>query len=79
MLPTNEILIDEPLAEQIAHIARARGVSPAEVVRQAIAHYWGPGETWGTRAQRIGLVGCVEDAPADLSTNPSYFNGFGRG
>ena len=25
-----------------------------------------------------GLVGCVKDAPADLSTNPEYMEGFGK-
>jgi len=25
-----------------------------------------------------GLVGCVKDAPADLSTNPKYMEGFGK-
>jgi predicted DNA-binding antitoxin AbrB/MazE fold protein len=26
-----------------------------------------------------GLIGCVEDAPADLSTNPEHMKGFGSG
>jgi predicted DNA-binding antitoxin AbrB/MazE fold protein len=25
-----------------------------------------------------GLVGCVENAPSDLSTNPQHLEGFGR-
>ena len=25
------------------------------------------------------LVGCVKDAPSDLSSNPKYMEGFGRG
>lgn len=26
-----------------------------------------------------GLIGCIKDAPADLSTNPKYMEGFGTG
>jgi predicted transcriptional regulator len=26
---------------------------------------------------RLGLLGCVHDAPADLSTNPAYLEGYG--
>ena len=25
-----------------------------------------------------GLIGCLEDAPPDLSTNPKYMEGFGQ-
>ena len=25
-----------------------------------------------------GLIGCVKDAPEDLSTNPKYMEGFGK-
>jgi predicted DNA-binding antitoxin AbrB/MazE fold protein len=28
--------------------------------------------------ERAGLIGCVKDAPADLSTNPKYMEGFGK-
>jgi predicted DNA-binding antitoxin AbrB/MazE fold protein len=28
---------------------------------------------------KAGLVGCVKDAPSDLSSNPKYMEGFGRG
>ncbi len=28
-------------------------------------------------ALRTGIIGLVEDAPRDLSTNPKYFEGFG--
>ncbi len=28
--------------------------------------------------QARGLIGCLTDAPPDLSTNPKYMEGFGR-
>jgi predicted DNA-binding antitoxin AbrB/MazE fold protein len=27
---------------------------------------------------KAGLIGCVKDAPSDLSTNPKYLEGFGK-
>jgi hypothetical protein len=74
----NDIQLDHGLQERIGEIASANGISPAEVIREAIESYWPMNETWGERAERLGLVGCVDDAPEDLSTNPKYFEGFGR-
>jgi hypothetical protein len=34
-------------------------------------------ETLGDRMRRLGLLGCITSAPADLSTNPKYMEGFG--
>jgi hypothetical protein len=30
-----------------------------------------------TALVRLGLLGCIADAPADLSTNPQHMAGFG--
>jgi len=27
---------------------------------------------------KAGLIGCIKDAPPDLSTNPKYMEGFGK-
>jgi hypothetical protein len=37
-----------------------------------------PGPTLYESLERAGLIGCVKDAPADLSTNPKYMEGFGK-
>jgi hypothetical protein len=34
-------------------------------------------ESFSAAAERLGLVGCVED-PADLSINPAHMEGFGQ-
>lgn len=34
-------------------------------------------ETVHAAMTRLGLLGCVGDAPADLSTNPRHMEGFG--
>jgi hypothetical protein len=35
-------------------------------------------ETVYDRVKKAGLIGIVREAPSDLSTNPDYFEGFGR-
>jgi predicted DNA-binding antitoxin AbrB/MazE fold protein len=37
-----------------------------------------PVENCYDAAVRSGVIGCVDDAPHDLSTNPKYMEGFGR-
>jgi hypothetical protein len=29
-------------------------------------------------AKEAGIIGCADGLPADLSTNPKYFEGFGK-
>ena len=86
------ILIDHELRQRVAQLARMQGTSEADVVRQALDAYCatqagqGPasrdeshdGETWYDRFERAGLIGCIKDGPGDMSTNPKYFEGFGR-
>ena len=38
----------------------------------------GPPRSLYEALQSRGLIGCLPDAPADLSTNPRYMEGFGR-
>ena len=36
------------------------------------------GQTLYEIMDEAGLIGCIEDAPSDLSTNPKYMEGFGK-
>ena len=36
------------------------------------------GSTLHDVLQSLGLLGCIEDGPTDLSTNPKYMEGFGE-
>jgi hypothetical protein len=50
-------------------------------VRQAIESHLAEAakrESAYEMAERLGLVGCAEGLPPDLSTNRKYFEGFGR-
>jgi hypothetical protein len=49
----------------------------ASLERQASSSNGAAGETVHAALVRLGLLGCVSDAPADLSTNPQYMEGFG--
>lgn len=48
------------------------------VLDQGITDSVSPAENCYDAAVRAGIIGIVEDAPHDLSTNPIYMDGFGR-
>ena len=75
------VRVDGRLKAGIEAEARARGVSPSDVVREAIGDHLRrrePGPTCLEIARRIGLVGAAGGLPRDLSTNRDHFEGFGR-
>jgi hypothetical protein len=53
------------------------GKALASIEQQTRAANGTPTETVQAAMIRLGLLGCVRDAPADLSTNPQYMQGFG--
>jgi hypothetical protein len=76
------VRIDGNLKQEVEAEARERGVSPSEVVREAIeAHVRSRPRKPNCLdiARRIGLIGCASGLPADLSTNREHFDSFGRG
>lgn len=75
------IRVEERLKRELEDEAQKRGVSPSDVVREALETYLESRPKRRTCleiAQQIGLVGCAKGLPADLSTNRSHFEGFGR-
>jgi metal-responsive CopG/Arc/MetJ family transcriptional regulator len=76
------VRVKERLKRELEAEARQRGVSPSEVVRQALEMHLRqrtPQETCLDIARRIGFIGAYKDTPPDLSTNPAHMEGFGRG
>ena len=68
------------LQTRLERRAKLAGKTESDVVREAVeAHVAEPvvSESACQLAKRLGLVGCVKDAPADLSTNKKHFEGFG--
>lgn len=35
-------------------------------------------ESFYDAASRLGFIGCIKGTPPDLSTNPTYMDGFGK-
>lgn len=75
------VRVDTRLKEQLEAEARAKGVSPSEIVRQALEEHMqkqAPRESCYDLAKRAGLIGVFKGSPTDLSTNPAHMEGFGR-
>ncbi len=79
------IQLSSEQVETLTRLAVSSGKPWQAVLTEALASYERlPHEKNGEREesvhaamQRLGLLGCVDDAPADLSTNPAYMEGFG--
>jgi predicted DNA-binding protein len=84
MMASNRITVRVPqaLTARMRNRSRAKGATESELVREALENYLGhPGEDRSAYdlAQEAGIIGSARNAPKDLSTNPRYFKGFGRG
>ena len=75
------VRVEERLKQQLEAEAREKGVSPSDIVRQALEEHMRqqtPRQNCRDLAERIGLIGSAKGLPADLSTNPEHMEGFGR-
>lgn len=75
------IRITPELERRIRQRAQSAGRRPSAVVREALEHHFAaqsPTPSCYDLAREAGVIGCVTDAPPDLSTNPAHFEGFGR-
>lgn len=79
--------LDPDQIARLSSLAAEMGKPLPVVVNDALAAYHPEqvtqsvptDETFFDLASRLGLVGCIQDTPADLSTNPKYMEGFGQG
>ncbi len=75
------IRVDEQLAERIERLAKLRGQSESQIVREALARQLNKSGEFVSAyhiARRTGLIGAAKRLPRDLSTNKKHMNGFGR-
>jgi metal-responsive CopG/Arc/MetJ family transcriptional regulator len=75
------IKLPSPLDRRLAALVKRRGMGKSEIVREALVQYLAsaPEARKGSVVELAGeLVGCVKDAPADLSSNPRHLADFGR-
>jgi hypothetical protein len=81
----NTIELTSEQLQTLSRLAAQTGKPPSEVLQMALASFeqktgaanGTPAETIRDAMVRLGLLGCVTDAPADLSTNPKHMEGFG--
>ena len=69
------------ITRRLKERSRATGARESEVVREALELYLSTKDSEQTTfaiLREAGLIGCVDGAPRDLSTNKKYFNGFGE-
>ncbi|MFO0898388.1 MAG: hypothetical protein U0836_13270 [Pirellulales bacterium] len=74
------VRLEQGLYQRLCLLARRKGTTKAALVRSVLEAYCrGEAEPSAFElAQRVGIIGLIKDAPADLSTNPRYLEGFGR-
>jgi len=76
------IRVSKELSARLRKQTRTSGSTPSDVVRAALESYLTQeprAVTAYEKAKRAGLIGIVRRAPKDLSTNPIYMEGFGKG
>lgn len=75
------IRISESLVRRLRKHASIKRRSESALVREALESYLedapAPSSAYEV-AKATGLIGCVNRAPSDLSTNRKYFEGFGE-
>lgn len=72
--------VDPGLKQQLEAEAKAEGVSPSDLVREALRELLRrrkPRESCYDLAKRLGIIGSAKGLPSDLSTNPAHMEGFG--
>jgi len=76
--------LTEDLDAQLTAQAQRLRLSKSELVRRALSTFLQSSEQGGDGLQPesaadllADLVGCCEDGPADLSSNPAYLSDFG--
>jgi hypothetical protein len=80
------VRVEDWINRELLAEAAERGIDQSDVVREAIVdHLRGRShnimvstESSFEIASRIGLIGCAEGLPPDLSTNRAYLDGFGQ-
>jgi hypothetical protein len=69
------------LGNLLENRSRLAGTTPSDLVRIALETYLSKDNSQHSAyeiAEEAGLIGCVQRAPKDLSTNFHHFNEFGK-
>jgi predicted DNA-binding protein len=82
-MSSNRITVRVPqtLTIRLRNRSRAQGTTESELIREALETYLGHAVKESSAyelAEEAGIIGSVQNAPKDLSTNRRHFNGFGK-
>jgi predicted DNA-binding protein len=80
-MKTLSLKVPESLDRKLTAVVKRRHMTKSIVVREALEQYLDESQEirGGSFLELAGdLVGCVKDAPADLSINPKHLDGYGR-
>jgi len=77
------VRVEDWINHELEAEANERGINQSDVVREALVDHLRARITVSTEssfeiAARVGLIGCAEGLPPDLSTNRAYLDGFGQ-
>jgi Arc/MetJ-type ribon-helix-helix transcriptional regulator len=75
------VRLDQDTKRRLEEEVTSSGSTESEVVRAALSIYLAkkaPASSCLELAKRHGLIGVSKKLPADLSTNPAHFEGFGK-
>ena len=80
-MPQITVTLDDNLNARLESESREQGIPPEAVVRRLLEDQLReqpPPRNALELARELGLIGCFEGLPPDLSTNPNYLEGFGE-
>jgi hypothetical protein len=75
------VRLDRSLRSKIRKRAKVAGKKEAEVIREALEKEFQARQASKSCYQlgvELGLIGCIDDAPDDLSANRRHMEGFGE-
>jgi metal-responsive CopG/Arc/MetJ family transcriptional regulator len=75
------VRIPNALTARLRSRSRAKGTTESELVREALETFLGKTNEERSAyelAEESGIIGMVESAPQDLSSNARHFKGFGK-
>ncbi|MGQ0504617.1 MAG: CopG family transcriptional regulator [Myxococcaceae bacterium] len=75
-LKTLTVKVPKSLSARVARLAKSKGATQSEVIREALEAYT-QSEHPSFTASAAEFCGAAE-GPGDLSTNPRYMEGFGE-
>ena len=85
MNPPNQnnisIALSPSLEQRLKQVAQMNQKTEQELILEAIENHleqFLSSKSCYDLAIELGVIGVAEDLPSDLSTNPSYFQGFGE-